>query len=1350
MLTFFIQTVSSQSLHLYTDKSTTLTGLTRLVDIYGPTAGGSNLFIAVDMAGKTTKLPRDMDVQVKLYMPKFDGSAPTATSFTAHHMNGYVFDPTSLLVMHSATKKIGWVTQTGTTYVDATFQFNLLPALTATTDLTTASASAVSVAFTPSGQFLSTFDIAGSSRMGLMSTGADAGNKNRLYLADVSGATPTIGAEIKLNTAGDLRILDIFQIFTVPTSDPNKYRWIYFGMANPSMFTAVQEIDVSTAGGSVAFKASWSSLDFSMFGAALDNLNNQDYIYTMLLETAYVTNSVLNCYVGVLQVSQFVSAQTLAGTGPQAGDIYSTGTTGVKVATGTEYFRLFNAGTSQYIIAVPGTSGNKLRMYAKLPFADFGKTFKDVFLPTGSPITSATYAYGIFRHGSTERFSLYYQQADLDAGDLFKVFMADCTTASQFFFNVTDNSCIVEPSTTATAMVGYRKDTAKWLVEPCTASNCISCAASAATCEACKTGYSLLNGACVLCNVANCTTCNLPNSCQTCISPWAGTACDKFQCSVTECTSCSGLNFCSVCANGKVPSADGSQCLVPESSCKPKIPQCTTCASNTRCNTCNQDYHLSDDFSACLPESCTIDHCTACDSNNLCLSCINGFTLASNKKSCNLTLYEIRDQTYSDFNVETQQAYIQLEKAAADYDLAVFLYVIIDEITKKTYVCSKCSASLVPEFYKAMKFFVVSEVELLSATLQCSYPLSSVKSSSRLLQETDGYGAFRIENIRLPGSDGTKSNDKIAYEAFTTINALRFFGTIFLGLFNSAHAFWSTYQYSWIQLWALLPGKFISYPDRFLNWHYKWYLLVIDFGDPFKSWKDWNSGGTKCFAQNEYPTSRLGCGFVDNFGQNFIIIFCVLAFCLLISSIMVIDWWRKRRTGSPSAQPGKRRFFRSNTQIEKQMPKILATIYIGLGMPYFFRFMDAIQPSIIYFSMLQFATYVVETTNLGVSVFFAVMFFLYYLATTAISFLLAMKLWDSIKESDEEIKDLGRTARKVGGWYRTFSFHYNGFTRVTRFWHLLYPVVEYVRVLLICIFMIALRKHPKTSLGLVFLVEIIRIAYIAILHKYRISFLYALQDYVITGFFLLYLILKIASNDSYSEEAIQVRIGWAMAFFLGVIWAFILIDTIIDTFINTKDIIQMLRDKKKAASDKSKSSNEINVLQMPHSDPRLINHESERMMQTQPVPAEGEGDQSPPPRFKPPVSSNRRGDYESDDMNEEYSVRESQNQNAYYNDVQVLDPQSLQIQVQPNDGYDGYLSKDINEKNKKTNRGESSRILQTEHENHHPSVTSPVTNNKIVVSSVVENQPHNFYDQPSKSNRDEGEAYNSRDMEEDY
>ena len=1060
--------------------------------------------------------------------------------------------------------------------------------------------------------YMITFDISSTS------------NSNTIRFINVggTGVAPTLGVEISL-TPG-VKISNIYDFKSFKFQGQNHI--YYNGYVVSNTFNAYF-FELNT-GGSVVLKAAWTQPKYMLTLGEIDNLNNQDYIYTMLASALSPTFT--DVYLGAFKISDFFAAQ--AGNGIQTGDIFSSFGSKTNIQSSMTSYRLMNTGPLQYILGIPGQKSSVVKMFPK-DYRNFGKTEISVILPTGSPQTSATYAYGFFRTSLSDPFALYYQQIS-GTDPIAKALFAICPPSTPYF-DTASHSCI--STTEAQSLIGYWRDDAHFEVTPCSSAGCNSCPASAATCTNCKAGFSLKDGACLACGLRNCLQCSSGNVCGLCSEPYTGPAClgclsgylknslsgECVACSISGCLQCSAANVCSSCADGKVPTASGKQCLQPAASCSPLIPQCQTCASSTKCSTCNQDYHLSDDRASCPADRCDIDNCKECDSENHCAACVGGLVLSADGKSCNVYASAPTDQTYADFDPETQTALVQVDRPASDYDFSTFSYALVDTLTKKIYTCPGCSAQLVADFSKALRFIVVSEVELLSATLQCSYPLSSLKKKgSRGLQTTDQYGVFEVENIRVPGSTST-NNDKIAYQAFTTINAIRFFATIFLGIFNSAHAFWSTYQYSWMQLWALLPGKFVSYPDRFLNWHYKWYLLVIDFGDPFKSWKDWHLDGAKCFAQTEYPTSRLGCGFVDNFGQNFVIIFCILAFCLLISSVLVIDWWRRRRNlsgraiDSPHPQ-GQRRFFRSTTQIEQAMPKLLAQVYIGLGLPYFFRFMDAIQPSLIFFSMLQYSTYV-SSTNIGVSVFFSVCFFVYYLATLVVAVLLARKVWIHLQEhEEEEVVDLGRVARKVGGWLRSFSFYFNGLKRVDAFWRLLYPVIEYFRILLICVFMIALRHRAKTALGLVLMIEAARLVFIVLLHRNRVSVLYAVQDYVITGFFLLYLVIKLASNDNYSETTIQQGFGWTMAFFLGIIWTFILLDVLIDAFVLIRQILLSRRQKEESA--KSSQSKEIKVLEL------LMDKDIPEM----------DGDQqSPVPIAKQiSLSSDRKAEFDSQEMNE--------------------------------------------------------------------------------------------------------------------
>lgn len=83
-----------------------------------------------------------------------------------------------------------------------------------------------------------------------------------------------------------------------------------------------------------------------------------------------------------------------------------------------------------------------------------------------------------------------------------------------------------------------------------------------------------------------------------------------------------------------------------------------------------------------------------------------------------------------------------------------------------------------------------------------------------------------------------------------------------------------------------------------------------------------------------------------------------------------------------------------------------------------------------------------------------------------------------------------------------------------------------------------------------------------------------------TGLYLIYLMLKMVSLDNYSEETLQLKIGWAMGFFLGVIWAICLIDILFDAFVLIRSLFTAKKKDEKPASDTSLKSNEFQVVEL--------------------------------------------------------------------------------------------------------------------------------------------------------------------------
>ena len=724
-----------------------------------------------------------------------------------------------------------------------------------------------------------------------------------------------------------------------------------------------------------------------------------------------------------------------------------------------------------------------------------------------------------------------------------------------------------------------------------TPTTCQTCATGyvGTLCDSCDTNYAKKGSLCVLqCpSVSRCSVCATPLSCQTCETGYSGPSCNRcapgyladpanptacVACNIASCTECSTANVCSKCSGSMVPVKSGTQCIALEDSCKSSIPKCQTCSSETKCQTCQTSYYLSDDKSQCKVKTCSVASCLECDSETVCTKCKPGRLREKNGTLCSLLSEPSKDQVYSVYSPEHQTGFVQLNRAASDFDVKAFTFTLRDTLSDSTFECPLCSAELDAEFAKALVFRIRTDVELLSASLHSTFAVSTLKSSSRSLESTtEEESVLIVENLRLPGNGS--NNDEMTHNAFIAFNAIRLLGMLVLGFFSSVHAFWPTIQFSWLQVWAVLPGRFLSYPDRFLNWHYKWYLLVIDFGDPFKTFRDWNLDGTKCVATERYPFSKLGCSFVDNFGQNFVIIFCVLAFCLIA---MASNMFYQKQKNAQSM----RAVSRSNT-FQGPVRTTLKDHILqnnGLGLTYFMKFMNSIQPSLMFFSLLQFNTYV-NSPHMGVSVLFAVAFFIYYLASAGCCFLLSRKIWVFIKDRKSNLNSLEELAFAEGGILKSFSFQYSGYLIGTYYWQLLGPLVEFFRILLISILIIVLKKSPSAALGLVLAIEVMRTAYIAALHKLRPSLIYSVQDYVVSGLFLLYIILKLGANGSSDEAEVQLKIGWVMAAIYAAVWVSVVINIFLDGLMTKRAL-----DKKSAELKQAYNANAspMNTLQNLH------------------------------------------------------------------------------------------------------------------------------------------------------------------------
>ena len=119
--------------------------------------------------------------------------------------------------------------------------------------------------------------------------------------------------------------------------------------------------------------------------------------------------------------------------------------------------------------------------------------------------------------------------------------------------------------------------------------------------------------ACVICNVANCVSCNAQGGCDVCSGTLQFQSGQCLTCMVDNCMTCSAENVCAQGGcfagyyNNPTPTATSNQCIVCSD-------PCSTCFSDSTCQTCDMPYSqvtLTQGQSCFL---CADPHCTSCSS----------------------------------------------------------------------------------------------------------------------------------------------------------------------------------------------------------------------------------------------------------------------------------------------------------------------------------------------------------------------------------------------------------------------------------------------------------------------------------------------------------------------------------------------------------------------------------------------------------------------------------------------------------------------------------------------------------------------------------------------------------------
>jgi hypothetical protein len=688
------------------------------------------------------------------------------------------------------------------------------------------------------------------------------------------------------------------------------------------------------------------------------------------------------------------------------------------------------------------------------------------------------------------------------------------------------------------------------------------------SCSACDRGYQrYTDGSCIACNIPSCEKCSQPNVCESCYFGYFLTQ-DKSRClpakdvckpNIAGCHACKNNSVCSQCDVGLYLNANATQCQGKSAFCS--VEHCNSCDKEDHCEFCADGYQPTKDGAECVYD-CKISHCAACNEDDTCAECDLGFYRNEDNTACLESEDVLPEPKQQVFTRDDGNAVVEFSNKVKNLPYKTFIIQFVNKLTQEVKECtpSDCEVNINPVQDRdfALSFDFNTKFEMTKADAIVRYKLNDVKLSSttdkRLLQaasNSSAYKEFVIKNIVLKGDNKA---DTMARDAFITINAIRVFATVILGVCNTAHAFWSTHLFSWLQLWAVLRGPFLTYPDRFLSWHYKWYLLAINFGDPFKQWDDWSDGSFVCKASEEYPLSNLGCSITETFGQNLIVIVCVLSFCFVATVLLYLA----------------SKIFKSETG------KLwIGRLRAGLAFTYFLRFMTAIMPSLIYFSILQFYTHK-DTPHMALGVVLSFIFLIWYSLVTLLTYLLSKRVWEAIQKNNPEDISMESVAKRYGGLLNGLAFQFNDLKNITGFWQLQYPVLEYFRVLLISVFMIVLGEDPGVSLGFVFTIEILHFIFQCALFAKKTSIYYAIADAWSGLWFVLYLILKMASTDSSMTEADrQDKLGMAMAVFICFEWGIVLLDIAYDTVVGIKNLFSSTSDAQEKARKYEEGPNDL-------------------------------------------------------------------------------------------------------------------------------------------------------------------------------
>ena len=449
---------------------------------------------------------------------------------------------------------------------------------------------------------------------------------------------------------------------------------------------------------------------------------------------------------------------------------------------------------------------------------------------------------------------------------------------------------------------GYRQDTTVTdfqLIEACTVTDCDTCPALKSTCTACKSDHILHLQKCTLCDASPeskfaiyVKDSDSPECVATDSGPYSSgfgldTSISTFRlidkCSIFDCESCAAnKNICTDCKTDHVfhlnkctlcPQSDPSKAIVVLADGSPKCVDVSSTPYST-------GYRVDTSVTAFkLIEACKVPNCSACPASvSICTACATSYVLSADSLSC----ISSTPQPSAQPQVVSKAAFTVRHDSPRN-SIAIFhnqgssvqmtKVVAVDLDSGKTYSCEQigCRHSVNAE---KITFTFDSQIQILQGELHINIQSSNSGHISRRLQS-------QASEITVTEFVLLKSNALSAW--VTTLQVLiwllRTVGCIWLFPSHPRIAMLPDYTVTLCAVLSVMLGPVIPGSDTVIQAIGQVKILWYWFANPFIAW---DRHTESCNTRPGHGLAGVYCSFLDNYGQNTIGLFAVLALILLL------------------------------------------------------------------------------------------------------------------------------------------------------------------------------------------------------------------------------------------------------------------------------------------------------------------------------------------------------------------------------------------------------------------------------------------------------------------------------------